>query len=664
MKHSIDSFFAPHGVLSLHAPQYEHRASQLKLAQHIAHTCEQGGTLVAEAGTGCGKTWAYLVPAILSGKKVLISTANKHLQDQIAHKDLPLVEKALGTPCDWHILKGRLNYVCHKKAASYIAHQPLFTHEDPSFQAFIQWKNNTAIGDCNTFAHWQEHDTRWAQVTASADQCTGSACPDFERCFVTQARRKAMASQILIVNHHVLFSDLKLKQSNPENTSLLPHYDILIIDEAHSIDELAATYFGSQVSDQRIQELRAEAALHAHALQGLQAKSLQNALHTLQETCELFFGSFQASEPRIELAKAFADATVERTYIQLQAALKNVETLLNTSEHNECMQLAKKTALLIDELAFICARTTPASLTQETTFTHAQNDVFVRYVECTEQRTLYAKPVHVASLLGHILQKHTCVLLSATLQNSRGFDFYLQKTGLQNASTLHVPSPFRFSEQARLYITPTPLESTQGETFEAHAVEETTQLVHAARGGAFVLCTSHRMLQRFKLALSQLPYMLLVQGSAPKELLIQQFKDHGNAVLVGSMAFWQGVDIQGSALRLVVIDKIPFAAPTDPVMEARASFLKAQNQDPFREYQLPHAAMLLKQGFGRLIRHSTDKGVVAVLDPRLKYKSYGSFLRHSLPNCPVLFKISEVQDFFNTSPSERGFRILRHKKSP
>jgi ATP-dependent DNA helicase DinG len=647
LERKVVAFFAAGGPLASSFPEFESRPEQQSLAREIAHTLSSRTKLIAEAGTGIGKTLAYLAPAVISGLKVVISTGTKNLQEQILAKDLPILERALAGPVDAQVMKGRANYLCLYRADRF-ARQPLLPSaaDIGLYQTLVNWRQTTDTGDRAEVPDLPDDSTLWRELSASSEQCLGRKCAVYERCFVTQMRRRAQAATIVVVNHHLYLSDLSLRQRVGDPAMLLlPPHDLAIFDEAHELDEVAAQHFGLQVSERRVEELCRD-ALKAAAEPELLDR-LRPILDAVRRRAGELYDTLPFGDGRMALPAVKDDERVRIAFAAADEALEALESLLSSSAFTEAPALARRAAAVAAETAFLLDLPPRASLVEEVPLMlrEAKED-FVRFSDRSPRnRTLVARPIDVASLLAVALEPVAAVFVSATLTVGGSFAHFRARLGLTDAAELAVGSPFDFEHNARLYL-PTDLPDPDHPDFAELASARAAALVDASGGGAFILCTSYRMLPIMRAAIERdTSHAVLMQGEAPRTQLIEQFREHGHGVLVATMSFWQGVDVPGSALRLVIIDKLPFASPGDPVLAARLDYLRQHGQDPFHTYQVPQAALLLRQGFGRLIRRKSDRGLVAILDKRIVTRGYGKVFVKSLPACPRLDGLAEARAF-------------------
>lgn len=598
---------------------------------------EQGIALV-EAGTGTGKTLAYLVPALLSGKKVVISTGTKTLQDQIMQRDLPLLESYLGVPVSAALMKGLNNYLCLRRYEEFVhspeADLPQFSRHLPILREF---RAGSHSGERSDLSAVPEDAAIWGQVQSSSETRIGQRCGHYERCFVTKMRRAAEEAQLIVVNHHLFFADLALRDA-PQGGGALPDYDAVIFDEAHQIEDVVTEFFGVRLSTARIEALVRDAERAYRAAKMLDAKEgLGRAVLT---AASQFFSGLPRSRENEAGRKtlpvhALAGAARENMF-SLDAALEALESdaKLSAPVSEAVAQVARRTKRARDDLGVI--------------FEGKQ-----RHVTWAETRgrstSIGASPVEVGDLLRERIFERggAAVLTSATLSTAGDFGFVKRRIGIDfEIDELSLASPFDYSSQAALYM-PRDLPDPRDGRYLDAASKEILQLIELTGGGAFVLCTSLRMMRELHAACApHLHRVPLVQGMAPKSELLETFKAQGDGVLFASASFWEGVDVPGSALRLVVIDKLPFDVPSDPLVEARCKRMEERGENAFMGYLVPQAALSLKQGFGRLIRTQSDRGIVAVLDRRLSTKGYGRVFLKSLPDASRCYSLDEVRAFW------------------
>ncbi|MBI5511964.1 MAG: ATP-dependent DNA helicase [Deltaproteobacteria bacterium] len=650
LESKIARFFADRGPLATHLPGFEVRAEQVALARAVSRALCRRAKLVAEAGTGIGKTLSYLAPAVLSGLKVVVSTGTKNLQEQIVGKDLPDLERATGGSIPVQVLKGRTNYLCLYRADRF-AQAPLLPSaaEVSSYQEICEWRETTADGDRAELALLRDDSTLWRELSATSEQCLGRKCDSYERCFVTTMRRRAMSVPLVIVNHHLYLADLSLRQrTGDQSLLLLPPHDLVIFDEAHDLDEIASQHFGVQASSRRVEDLCRD--VFRATEDAAEVQRLRPAVDAVRAQATALFERLPLTQARTLLVKIGETPLVHEAFTATDQALERLEAELAASRAPEAPALARRAATLAAELSFLLDLPTRPSLVSEIPAAlKDDSDHFVRFGELSgRNRSVVARPMEVSTILAALFQSMAAVFLSATLTVQKSFAHFRRRlglTGLDDVEELALGSPFDYQNNARLYL-PNDLCDPDQPDFASLASGRAVALVAAAQGGAFILCTSHRMLPVMRDAVAaQTDLEVLTQGEMPRTLLVERFRKNGDAVLVATMSFWQGVDVPGQALRLVIIDKLPFASPSDPVTAARLELLRARGEDPFSTYQVPQAALLLRQGFGRLIRRKTDRGLVAVLDRRLLSRSYGPVFLQSLPECPRLQTLAEAEAY-------------------
>ena len=635
---SAKSFFSPRGILSQWHPNYEHRSGQLDMAQAVEDAIKTKRTLLVEAGTGTGKTLAYLIPAILSGKRVVISTGTKNLQEQIFHKDIPFLQQHLSTPLKVCYMKGRNNYACRQKI--YDAEQtPMLTGMDEisEFRIIREWEKTTETGDRAEVRDLSENSTLWAKIDARRDLCTGQKCQQFERCFLTQMHQKAIESDLIIVNHHLFFADLALKDE--DFTQIIPEYAVAVFDEAHEIEDVIGQYFGVSVSSAQLEDLRRDVLTIAR-LKNCGSVELDRILQTVHELSDRFFLLFPTTDGRsgFRIHDAFLELNRD-VYEDFLRAIELIVLQLSLVKNapEEFIPLQRRAKEYSDRLRF---------------WMESPQGAFVYWIE-RRGRSVYlqATPIDVSTILENKLlhRVETVILTSATLAVAGRFDFAEERLGLRNARTLIVESPFDYQTQALLYV-PQHLPDPRTPAFTEHASREIARLVELSRGRAFILFTSYQQMRLVYDRISlEIEYPTLLQGTAPRTALLEEFRNTPNAVLFATSSFWQGVDVQGEQLSCVIIDKLPFAVPSDPVVEARIKTVREEGGEPFYTYQIPQAALALKQGFGRLIRSKTDRGVVSILDNRITKQRYGQVFFDSLPDYRFSTDIRDVEAFWSRS---------------
>jgi ATP-dependent DNA helicase DinG len=634
----LDDIFAATGVLARSFPGYSVRAGQLRMAHAVAEAMQDRSTLIVEAGTGTGKTFAYLAPALLSGKRVIISTGTRALQDQLFHRDLPALCSAMGRPAQLALLKGRANYLCRHRLE--LAEQQAYARGvrrevATALPHVRQWSLTTRRGDVAEVKRFAENDPVWPWVTSTRDNCLGAECPRFDDCLVLDARRRAQQADIVVVNHHLLMADLVLKEEGFGD--LLPGADAIVIDEAHQLPDVAAQFLGFSVSTRQLNALARDVAGELLLSQQL-AGTVGSALGGLEQQVATVAATLAGREVRLDHSR-WPETLVEslQALESRCAELRDALMPLATDGHAAAARLRERLADVATRLA---------SLTTE------DSDGGVRWVEAGPRNlSCHYAPVDVAGQLSTLLATQTCgwVLTSATLAVGADFSHFKRRSGLSHADTLCFESPFDFATQSLLYL-PTELGDPGAPRHTADVVRCALPVIEASGGRAFLLFTSHRALRDGASELRRLwhdepPVPLLVQGEAPRDQLLRTFREAGNAVLLGTSSFWEGVDVKGDALCVVVIDKLPFAVPDDPLLKARLDAIRERGGNPFFEEQVPQAAITLKQGVGRLIRDADDFGVVMLCDARLMTKGYGRAFLDSLPAMPRTRSLADVQRF-------------------
>ena len=630
-------------------PAFEARPSQREMAEATAKILVEGGILLAEAGTGTGKTLAYLIPAILSKQQVLISTGTKNLQDQIYHKDLPALREALDIDVRVTYMKGRNNYLClHRFAAqkSEMSNLPLI--EQHYLEQLTQWADQTTTGDRAEIEDLPDDFSAWGDIAATSENCIGTECPEFQECYVTKMRQEALESNIVIVNHHLLCADAAVRQNT--YGEVIPTCSFAIIDEAHQLEDVATQYFGVSVSNNRLEELVRDGRrlftdnLVETNLSSSSIQELSDLLSDVHDGSQVFFHNLALAMPGMDRARLTPELCVPiaEPGRRLIRNLEDFVTILAklTPSSEDIAALGHRAAKTHEDLRFIL---------------EANQQAFVYFLERRGRGVfLRASPIDVSSILKERLfdRMQGAVLTSATLTVDGTFEYLKGRLGLSHADALRLPSEFDYTTQSVLYLPRTmPAPNTKG--FTDAVAQEVRSLLHITSGRAFLLFTSYANLHDVHDKLeSTVPFPLLAQGTAPRSVLLREFRETPNAVLLATASFWQGVDVSGDTLSCVVIDKLPFASPGDPLTAARMENIEQTGDNPFSEYQVPLAILALLQGLGRLLRHRSDRGVLALLDPRLRTKGYGKRFLDSIPPAPVTHKLSDVERFFNSVERE------------
>jgi ATP-dependent DNA helicase DinG len=643
---SVASVFAPGGPLASALDGFEARPAQLEMAAAVADVFDGGGILLAEAGTGTGKTLAYLVPAILSRERVLVSTGTKNLQEQIYFKDLPVLKRTLGVPFTATYMKGRGNYLCLHRFEALKDGAAIQSREDlRAIELIDAWSRRTETGDRAEIEDLPEDLPFWPDVAATSENCIGSECPRFNDCFVTKMRQRAAAADLVIVNHHLLCADASVRRS--AFGEVIPSCRFAIIDEAHQLEDVATQYFGRQISNYRFDDFardidRAVASKHLPDREA--AGRLRDDADNVRDGARLLFGALQllrfegggGGDSRIRVKGPM----LERALPDAAALIRSLEAIeatiqLTKDAEEDVLALGRRAAELREDVRFL---------------TRADDPAHVFYLEVRGRGVfLRSSPIDVSDIVREMLldRMEATVLTSATLSVDGQFDYVRGRLGIRRALETRLPSEFDYRSQAILYL-PKKMPDPRSPLFVEAAAREVVEILRRTDGRAFVLFTSYANLRQVhQFASSRIPYPMLVQGTAPRSALLREFKSTPNAVLFGTSSFWQGVDVVGEALSCVIIDKLPFASPGDPITSARIEAINAAGGNAFGDYQIPLAILALLQGLGRLIRHRTDRGVLAILDPRLRTMGYGRRFLASMPPAPVTQELAALDMFFD-----------------
>ncbi len=626
-----------HGVLSGLVQDFSARPQQIEMAEAIREAIDQGESLICEAGTGTGKTFAYLVPALQSGHKVVISTGTKHLQDQLFARDLPLVRTAVGRALKVALLKGRANYLCLHRLRQAENDPRRLQPQDTSYLADIRdWSQQTDSGDLAELAHIPEQASVRPHCVSTSDNCLGQECDFYDDCFIFRARRRAADADLAVVNHHLFLADMVLKEAG--YGELLPSAEMVVFDEAHQLPELASQFFSETLGSRQLLELVTDTRT-AYFEEAADLPDFPELLVHMQKAIRDLILSFPREDSRIAWAeiKEKVSAALSTLLEKIAAVHKVLEDFAGRGKLLEhCHKRVVTASALLDR------------------FNEREQDEFIRWLELRGNGFfLHQTPLDIAGVFRARMQEFECinVFTSATLSVNRQFDYFSARLGLEQVKACDWDSPFDFTTQSLLYL-PSGLPDPSAHDFTGRLVEKAVPLLRLTRGRAFFLFTSHRALrQAAELVGQALDYPILVQGDAPRTELLETFRTTPQAVLLGTSSFWEGVDVRGQALSCVIIDKLPFASPGDPVLKARLTRMEEQGRNPFLEYQVPEAVLALKQGIGRLIRDSSDYGALMIGDPRLRTRPYGRIFLNSLPEMAHTSELQDVETFFRRHES-------------
>jgi ATP-dependent DNA helicase DinG len=653
---SLHEFFSPGGILARSPLPFEYRPGQLEMAKAVERALAERRHLIVEAGTGTGKTLAYLLPALRTGQRVIVSTGTKALQDQLFFRDVPFLEALLGELRVCY-MKGRANYLCRRKLFA-LRDQPILSGLDEidEYRQIAEWEQITETGDRAELSALPESSALWHKLDARSDACLGSTCPDYRRCFITEMRRRALESDLIIVNHHLFFADtaVRLAAGNAPDAGVLPESAAVIFDEAHELEEVASQYFGRSLSNLRFEDLARDTEV---LLRGKSSATQIPALtQQLRERARLFFAALpmpaDGRHPftnREEFLESSGDL-----YLAVRSTLTLIESdLERLADLDEAPGLKARAANLRADLEFMLeskATNTVFWLDRRagSAANSNQNSAPRNVARGAHTTFLQATPIDVSELLRELVfdQIPTVVLTSATLTVQGSFEHIRRRLGLAETRELIVPSHFRYEKQALLYLPPSMPDPREPDFVDA-AAATIQRVLRITRGRAFCLFTSYNQMRAlYERLLPVLDFPLLLHGSAPRKALLDEFRSTPNSVLFGTSSFWQGVDVQGEALSCVIIDRLPFAVPSDPVVQARMKAIEESGGKPFFDYQVPEAVLTLKQGFGRLIRSLEDRGVLVLLDPRITRQRYGQIFLQSLPPYRVTKTITDVEAFF------------------
>jgi len=634
---AVQDFFNGDEGLAKVIPGYLPREAQTEMALAVAQGIDAEEHVIVEAGTGTGKTFAYLVPAILSGKKVIVSTGTKNLQDQLFNKDAPLLRKAMSKPFAAALLKGRANYLCTYRLELAIHSNLGFSREDAAALAKIKkWSKSTRSGDVADMHEVMESNPVWAQATSTRENCLGQECPEYDKCFLMKARKKAQEANLIVVNHHLLCADWSIRETG--FGELLPDADVVIIDEAHQLADVASNFLGISLGSKPLSDL-AKDSLQEYFKDAADMPDLRAACENLEHEIK-------------DMRLAFGLDMTRGEWKDIENNPKLMDGLARLQEHLDDVADQLEIASVRSKGLESCFKRAEALEEQFKLIMQDKSGKWVRWYETHRKSfTFSLTPLDIASEFRSFMAQHSAswVFTSATLSVDKKFDHFSRNLGISKAKSYTWESPFDFPNQS-LFYHPKGLPQPNSPDFVEEIVKVAIPVINASKGRTFFLFTSHRALQQAaKILDKQIKYPILVQGDKPKAILLDDFKQKGNAVLLGTSSFWEGIDVRGEALSTVIIDKLPFSSPGDPVLKARLDAMEKQGRKPFMEYQLPTAVIALRQGIGRLIRDVNDRGVLLLCDPRLLKKSYGHMFLNSVPDMRRTRDIVDVEAFFSGS---------------
>ena len=631
----IEELLGPDGPFANEIPGFQPRPSQITMASMVARCLSDTGVFIVESGTGTGKTFAYLVPALLSNKRVIISTGTKPLQDQLFYRDLPSVLRTLGTTAKTALLKGRANYLClHRLEMASQQTDLLSTGSAKDLASVTRWSKQTRSGDLNELSSMAEGSRLWPAVSSTTDNCLGTSCTFYDECYVNNARRTALSADVLVINHHLFCADLVLREDG--FGQLLPGSDAVIFDEAHQLPEVASNFLGTSISSNQIRELCSDVEGEEQREQS-QVRGLHESVVAVTTQRDALNKILSSHKDRVGWGNLADDPVFTE---QLGGLLSAV------SELTDCLELAAP----VGEGLLRCWQRSRLCAERLSQFAEPAGDRFVRWAELGQRWfRFHETPLQLGDTLRPYLDDPTksWFYTSATLSVRGDFTYFSNQLGIQDAESLSLDSPFDYSRQAQLYI-PGGLPDPRQSHYTTEVVEKVVPVIKIVGGRTFFLFTSHSALREaHSLLRDYADYNLLVQGQMPRTQLLERFRSTPGTVLLGTASFWEGVDVRGEALSCVIIDKLPFESPSDPVLRARLEAIESSGGRPFLDYQLPHAVIALKQGVGRLIRDQEDFGILMLCDPRLLNKGYGKVFLESLPDIPVTRRLADVEQFFN-----------------